>query len=534
MPSSRSIEAGRAFLKLVIEDSEFRKSLQGSAQHLDRWGRSLQSISLKVGALGAAITTPFAVAAKKFADIGSQLHDLSGRTGATVERLSELRFAASQTGVEFGGIELAYRRMAKTIGDANRGMSGAVDGLSRLGLTVKDLQGLSPDQQFTRIANSINAITDPTEKAAAAITIFGRSGTQLLPLFAEMDALTNQARNMGLVMSKETAAAADKLGDAFDLLKASAESLVLQLGGHLAPDLTKVAESLAKITPEVSNWVRENKGAIKTVGELGAALVILAVAVNGIGTAFRAAALSMTAFRVASVFLATHPLFATATVIALGLAAVAQAGNLLTKWFNETGEAIDRSRLRELGPIIDEVQKKLDAFRAKGANSVALRYEARLNELYRERAEILQRLNAHLKPLPAQLPPLPKVPGPALPGLLPPLPNPSGLLRAQFEAAARAGQKGFSSGVLGAGPIPLPKDRDLFGNWRKAIPEALIEGLARISLPDSRSFATRSQFGGRGIEQTLGGTDLQPKMLAQLELLNKNFQRAPFLRIGNA
>jgi len=65
-----------------------------------------------------------------------------------------------------------------------RRLSTAVDALEDLGLTFKDLDGLSPEQQFKLLADRISQVEDPTRKAAIAMSLFGRTGTNLLPMFA--------------------------------------------------------------------------------------------------------------------------------------------------------------------------------------------------------------------------------------------------------------------------------------------------------------------------------------------------------------
>jgi hypothetical protein len=73
-----------------------------------------------------------------------------------------------------------------TISKAAGGGKEAVQALSSIGLSAADFQGLSSSEQFTLIANAINGITDPAQRAAAAVAIFGKSGADLLPAFREL------------------------------------------------------------------------------------------------------------------------------------------------------------------------------------------------------------------------------------------------------------------------------------------------------------------------------------------------------------
>ena len=104
-----------------------------------------------------------------------------------------------------------------------------------LGLNVQQLIRMKPDQQFETIAAAIARIPNPTAKAGAAMQLFGRSGTVLLPVFNNLRSLTNQAREFGLVTSTEAAEAGHKLEQSMGLLSAVLKKIVTTIGGALAP-----------------------------------------------------------------------------------------------------------------------------------------------------------------------------------------------------------------------------------------------------------------------------------------------------------
>ena len=213
MPSAKGIRAGRAFVELFADDSKLVRGLRRAQKKLKAFGQSIRNMGLKIAGLGAAMLAPLIGAAKAFSSMGDQVAKMAKRTGMSVEALSELQFVASQPGTEINALENALRRMQRSIYDAGRGLSTAVDALADLGLTFKDFDGLSPEQQFKLLADRISQIEDPTRKAAIAMSLLGRSGTALLPMFAKgaagIEALQKEARRLGLTMSAEDAAAAE-------------------------------------------------------------------------------------------------------------------------------------------------------------------------------------------------------------------------------------------------------------------------------------------------------------------------------------
>ncbi|MFN3165561.1 MAG: hypothetical protein ACE37H_00690 [Phycisphaeraceae bacterium] len=231
---------------------------------------------------------PLVASAKLFSGYGDQVAKMAKRTGLSVETLSELRFVATQTGTEFESLEMAFRKMQRSIYDAGRGLSTQVDALSDLGLTFADLDGLSPEEQFKLLADRISMIEDPTRKAAIAMTLFGRTGTNLLPMFASgargIEVLQAEARRLGLTMSGEDAAAAEEFTDALDRLWKVVKMGVFHIGAALAPTLQKVADTITALSVQVSAWMNENRTVIATVLKVVVAVIAVGVAITLLGT----------------------------------------------------------------------------------------------------------------------------------------------------------------------------------------------------------------------------------------------------------
>ena len=132
---------------------------------------------MKMGALitaaGSAITAPIGAAVKQFISMGTELQNVSRKTGISVRALSELKYAAEQTGASFGDVEGASKSVTKNIADAAIGGQGAIVAFSRLGLTAEQLRNQLPDDQLALVADRLNGIKDPAQKAALATQLLG-------------------------------------------------------------------------------------------------------------------------------------------------------------------------------------------------------------------------------------------------------------------------------------------------------------------------------------------------------------------------
>jgi len=295
MPSTQGIRAGRAFVELFADDSKLVRGLRRAEKRLKAFGDRIRNLGLKIAGLGAAMLAPMLGAAKAFGSMGDQIAKMAKRTGFGVEALSELTFVASQTGTSLEAMETGFRRMQRSIYDAGRGLSTQTDALADLGLEYKDLAGLAPEDQFKLLAEAISRIEDPTRKAALAQALFGRAGTQLLPMMASgakgIEILQAEARRLGLTMSSEDAKAAEDFTDALDALWKVVKMGVFNVGAALAPVLQQIAETFTSVAMKVSAWVKANQELIVTalkviaiVIAVGIALAALGTVISGLGT----------------------------------------------------------------------------------------------------------------------------------------------------------------------------------------------------------------------------------------------------------
>ncbi len=294
MASSQGIRAGKAFVELFADDTKLVRGLKAAEQRLKAFGAGIRSLGTKVFSLGAAIVAPLVATTNVFASMGDQLAKMAIRTGISVEALSELGYAAEQSGSDLATLENGVRKMQKFLVDASKGSQTASFTLGKLGLRLADLAGLAPDEQFALLADRLSEIRDPTLRAALAMEIFGRTGTNLLPLMQDgakgIEELKQQARDLGLTIRTEDAQAAEVFGDRLSDLWKVMKSGTFAIGATLAPLLQDLVVRATKVVKVVVDWVRQNQQLVITVFKLGAAamaggaaVIVLGSMISGIG-----------------------------------------------------------------------------------------------------------------------------------------------------------------------------------------------------------------------------------------------------------
>ncbi|GAB6188017.1 phage tail tape measure protein [Thermopirellula anaerolimosa] len=339
MASPSGIRAGQAFVELFADDSRLVRGLKAASKRLKAWGQSVTAAGQRMLSAGMAAVGGLLGASGLFASMGDRVAKASQRTGIGVERLSELAYAAEQSGADLATLEAGLRRMQKTIAEAAGGSESAQEALANLGMSIQQLAGLSPDRQFMLIADRLAKIANPTERAAAAMELFGRSGTQLLPMIANgaagLEALAERARQLGLVMATEDAEAAVVFGDLVSDLWKTVKMGVFVIGSALAPVLTDFVQRALGVIRSITDWIKANKAVVVTIFKVaaavtagGAALIALGGVLSALGFAFGTLASIVTVVGTALGVIGTV-LGAILSPVGLVIAALASLGGYL-------------------------------------------------------------------------------------------------------------------------------------------------------------------------------------------------------------
>lgn len=252
--------------KIGAETKEFDQAMKGTSTSLDKCRKKLNKVGKVMAVAGAAIAGAMIVIIKKTAAAGDEIHKMALRTGFSTEALSELKYAAEISGATLGSVEKGVKKMSKTIMDAADGLATYVRAFDRIGLSAKDLIKLSPEQQFDKIARAIASVESPTIRAATAQEIFGRAGTELLPLFAAgaegLDELRQKAHELGIVFDQEAADKAAALTDAMTTLKGAFTGIGQTIALEFMPYLTGMANAFADSMIDIR---KSSKGVVKSI-----------------------------------------------------------------------------------------------------------------------------------------------------------------------------------------------------------------------------------------------------------------------------
>lgn len=182
--------------------------------------------------------------------------DKAAQTGLSGAFLQQLEFAADQSGVAAETLTGGIKKLTVMIGKAGDGSKEASDALGSIGLKLEDLQRLSPEQQFMKVAEGIGKIPNAAGRAAAAVKIFGKSGIEMTTLFAgglnDITELMQDAKDIGIGLDDEQLKRVADADDALQKMYAAIGAMVDQVAVGLAPAFTAVSESVTGLIGPVT------------------------------------------------------------------------------------------------------------------------------------------------------------------------------------------------------------------------------------------------------------------------------------------
>ncbi len=230
------------------------------AQSTDNLTRGLRGLGTGVAVAGAAVAAAaggLLVMTQRIADQADEIAKHSTRIGVTIESYQELSHAMELSGGNIGEASAALRRLSGNMLDASQGVSTAVEAFDGIGVSALTATGglRSVDDVLADIADEFAQMEDGSEKTARAMELFGRSGATLIPLLNQGSAgiaeMRQEARELGIVISSETAHAAEALNDDLTRLKGVARGFANDMASQLIPRLRDVADDVERFARNV-------------------------------------------------------------------------------------------------------------------------------------------------------------------------------------------------------------------------------------------------------------------------------------------
>ena len=210
-------------------------------------GGSVRQLSSLLGAVGIGFSA-IGAARSLTGVINAQdaLAKLSRATSVSVETLAGLEFAAGQAGTSLDRAAKGVRAWSRLIVEASEGSAKAQRSINTLGLELENLIGLSPEDQFLKLADAVSKLSEQ-DRAVAITGALGDRMAELSTLLGQgEDALRSyiqEGREYNPV-TREAAEQSERFNDNLDRLGKSFTQIKIQAGNSVIPVLDEIAQKM--------------------------------------------------------------------------------------------------------------------------------------------------------------------------------------------------------------------------------------------------------------------------------------------------
>lgn len=265
---AEGIEVARALVTIVptMEGSQAEMTKQITSagnEAADKAGKSSGSkftgsfgSSVKKGAtvmaaaIGAAVAGTGAMAkglydaASATAAYGDNIDKMSQKIGLSSDAYQEWDFIAQHSGTSMESLKMAMTKLSTAAANGS-------DAFQKLGISTEEAQNMSREELWNRSILALTNIKDETERARIAQELFGRGATEMGALLntsaADIEAMKNQAHELGIVMSEEDVKASAAFQDSLQNMTQAFSGLKNRLTSEFLPGITSVMDGLTQI-----------------------------------------------------------------------------------------------------------------------------------------------------------------------------------------------------------------------------------------------------------------------------------------------
>lgn len=257
-------------LQLKAEVDQYQANLTKAQRHTDakldaiekrgeRMGQSLKrgfdvAKGAAVAFAGALIIDKLGQAIAQGLEYASSLEEVAMQVGVTTDALQEYRYAATQVGLSTQEMDMALSQLTRRAGEAANGTKAQAQAFDTLGVSVRTANNemIPTGDLIPMIADGLQKIESPAQRATILMDLFGKSGQKLEPLFSEgargIEEFKRQAHDLGMVLDRNLIRQADQAADRVAELKTQ---LSVNIAGAVASNANAIlglANALATLT----------------------------------------------------------------------------------------------------------------------------------------------------------------------------------------------------------------------------------------------------------------------------------------------
>ncbi|MDD5034858.1 MAG: phage tail tape measure protein [Methylococcaceae bacterium] len=237
----------------------------------------LVSKVLKFASAGAVLAGAFLGIKKAInatAEYGDQIKDMSAQLGIAARDLQMLDHVAKISGANISDVATSFKFLQKNVIAADKAESEQAKTFKKLGVSVKDSLGnyRSSTDILVEMADGFKNLKSPAERTSAALALFGRSGTTMIPALqggsAALREMMEEAVALGGVLGDDLIEASDAYKDNLSKMDVVVRGLQSRIAGPFMRSFNRMYDKFFQWWKLNRGWIElKLDGAFKTLAQ---------------------------------------------------------------------------------------------------------------------------------------------------------------------------------------------------------------------------------------------------------------------------
>lgn len=248
---------------LTLSKKDYDAGLEDAEKEAVSFGDKIKSGLATAGKVAGAVTVGAMAAgagivklASSTAATADEIDKASQKMGISTDAYQEWAHAMEMSGMSIDNMKAGLKSLQTAMSGMDEEGNSTSEEFKALGISLVDANGnmKSTEDVMNEAILALSKMEEGAERSAIATKLFGKAGTEMAPMLnsgAEaIEALKQEAHDLGLVMSEEDVKAGADLGDTLANLKSALGAMVTKLGTSLMPIVQRVADTLMKFLPK--------------------------------------------------------------------------------------------------------------------------------------------------------------------------------------------------------------------------------------------------------------------------------------------
>lgn len=251
--------------KMAGVDINFKKisaNFSSLGNNLKKAGSKITATTAKIGATLLAGTAAIALNINKTREYADRIDDLSKKIGLSKKGFQEWDYIIKLNGANIESLQMGFKSLVNQSNKALVKNKAAVKNFKALGISLRDNNGhlKNQEQLFNEVVSALQRMPDGVKKAKLANDLFGRSGSELMPLLKEnagrIEDLRKEAYELGLVFSDKDIEAVNDFSDKMDSFGKLFAVVGAKIGMDLIPEVNRIIKIIQENMPEIQKIIK--------------------------------------------------------------------------------------------------------------------------------------------------------------------------------------------------------------------------------------------------------------------------------------